>query len=85
MGKVELKIEIDAELVEQARRLDVDIDRATLEGLRRALSLRLGATLTDTERAEDARAWALENAEAIEAHRRRVERDGVFGEDFRTW
>lgn len=85
MGKVELKIELDAELVEQARRLDVDIDKASLEGVRRALAHRLGATLTDKELAADARAWAIENAEAIEAHRRRIERDGVFGEDFRTW
>ena len=75
MGKVDLNIEIDADLLDQARRLDIDIEEATADGLRRALIIRKNAALTD----------ATENADTLEAYRRRVERDGVFGEDFRTW
>lgn len=85
MGKVDLNIEIDADLLDQARRLDIDIEEATADGLRRALVARKSAGMTDAERAADARVWAAENADTLEGYRRRVERDGVFGEDFRTW
>lgn len=85
MGKIELKVEIDQALVDDARRLHIDIDEATVDGLRRALAHRLAAIRSDDERAADAMVWAAENTEALEAHRRRIERDGVFGEDFRTW
>ena len=85
MGKVDLNIEIDADLLDQARRLDIDIEEATADGLRRALVARKSAAMTDAERAADAGAWATENADTLEAYRRRIERDGVFGEDFRTW
>ena len=85
MGKVDLNIEIDADLLDQARRLDIDIEQATADGLRRAMLARKSATMSDAERAADAGTWATENADTLEAYRRRVERDGVFGEDFRTW
>jgi len=74
------KIEIEPELLEQAARLGIDVtcvDERTL---------RLYLQKVDPAGAEArAKRWAEENAEAIEAHRKRVERDGVFGEDFRTW
>ncbi len=85
MGKAELKIEIDPELIAEAERLGVDLSRAGLAGVEQALTLRRNATKSDTERAAEARAWAEENAEALKAYSRRIARDGVFGEDFRTW
>ncbi|MFN3668017.1 MAG: type II toxin-antitoxin system CcdA family antitoxin [Brevundimonas sp.] len=85
MGKVELTIEIDPELAAEAERLGVDLSVAGLAGVERALAIRRNALKSDAERANDARAWAAENAEALKAHRGRIERDGVFGEDLRTW
>ncbi|WP_396593165.1 type II toxin-antitoxin system CcdA family antitoxin [Brevundimonas sp. R86498] len=85
MGKAELKIEIDPALVAEAERLGVDLPSAGLAGVELAVARRRNALMTDAERARDARAWADENAEALKAYRLRIERDGVFGEDFRTW
>jgi len=85
MGKAELKIEIDPAMVAEAERLGVDLSRAGLAGVEQALARRRNALKSDVERAADARAWAEENAEALEAYNERIARDGVFGEDFRTW
>ena len=85
MGKAELKIEIDPEVVAEAERLGVDLSSAGLAGVERALARRRNSLKTDTERADDARAWAEENAEALKAYSKRIARDGIFGEDFRTW
>ena len=74
MGKAELKIEIDAELIDQARAAGVDLPAVTESALRAALA-----------EGAKARRWAEENAEAIKLHRERIERHGVFGEDLRTW
>lgn len=85
MGKAELKIEIDPAMVVEAERLGVDLPRAGLAGVEQALARRRNALKSDTERAADARAWAEENAEALKAYNERIARDGIFGEDFRTW
>ena len=85
MGKVELNIGIDPEMVAEAERLGVDLSRAGLAGIEQALARRRNALKTDVERAEEARDWADENAEALEAYNERIARDGIFGEDFRTW
>jgi len=85
MGKAELKIDIDPAMVAEAERLGVDLSKAGLAGVELALARRRNALKTDAERAGDARAWAEENAEALRAYEARIERDGVFGEDFRTW
>lgn len=85
MGKAELKIEIDPAMVAEAEKLGVDLSRAGLAGVELALARRRNALMTDADRARDARAWAEENAEALKAYSARIERDGVFGEDFRTW
>ena len=85
MGKVELNIEIDPELAAEAERLGVDLSVAGIAGVERALAIRRNARKSDAERAEEARAWAEENAEALKAYNERIARDGVFGEDFRTW
>lgn len=77
MGKAELKIEIDAVLLAQARDAGLDIEAVTVAAMRAAVA----------SRADDSKAlhWAQENAEAIKAHRERIEEYGVFGEDLRTW
>lgn len=76
MGKVDLKIEIDQSLLDEARSVDLDVD-----SIRRAVAIRQAAE-TD---AADAKAWAEENAAALELHRERIARFGVFGEDLRSW
>ena len=85
MGKAELKIEINAAMVAEAERLGVDLSTAGLAGVELALARKRNALKTEAERAQDARAWAEENAEALKAYNVRIARDGVFGEDFRTW
>ena len=85
MGKAELKIEIDPAMVAEAERLGVDLTTAGLAGVEQALARRRNALKSDAERAAEARAWAEENAEALKAYNERIARDGVFGEDFRTW
>ncbi|MFT4913195.1 MAG: antitoxin CcdA [Brevundimonas sp.] len=81
MAEPELKkIEIEPALLEQAARLGIDVTGVDER------SLRLYLQKVDPAGAEArARRWAEENAEALEAYRARIERDGVFGEDFRTW
>ena len=83
MGKTELKIEIDSELLAHAREVGLSVERLTEAGLRQALAgLERFRGLSD---AEKARKWGEENAEAIKAHREQIEKHGVFGEDLRTW
>lgn len=83
MGKTELKIEIDSDLLRQAREAGLEIGQLTERTLREALARSdRYAGLSDAEKACK---WAEENAEAIEAQRRRIEEFGVFGEDLRTW
>ena len=82
MGKVELHIEIDAALLEEAKRRGVKLDAATEQGIRAALERQQ----SDHE-VEEARTkrWASENAEAIRDHQVRIDQYGVFGEDLRRW
>lgn len=80
-----LTIEIDPKDAADADRIGVDLALASALGVQRELAIRRNALKTDAERALDAKAWAEENAVALEAHRKRIERDGIFGEDLRTW
>lgn len=74
------KIEIEAELLEQAARLGIDVTGVDER------SLRLYLQKVDPAGAEArSRRWAEENAEAIRLHNERVARYGVFGEDLRSW
>ena len=83
MGKVELKIEIDADLLAKARDAGLSVDRVTEQSLRRALAeTDLYRGLSD---ADKAKRWAETNTEAIKAHREQIKQYGVFGEDLRTW
>lgn len=85
MGRHELKIEIDPDLIAEADRLGVDLSAAGIAGVERALAIRRNRLKTDAERSAEAAEWAAENADAIKAYRERIETYGVFGEDFRTW
>jgi antitoxin CcdA len=77
MGKTELRLEIDATLVEQARAAEVQM--ALL--LERALKSALG----DEAAEERARRWAEENTRSIEAHNSFVDEHGAFGAEWRSW
>jgi antitoxin CcdA len=80
MGKVELDIGIDPELLAQAKRLGIAV------GGMSETQLRLHLQKVDPAGAEDrARRWAEENAEALKAYRERIEKRGAFGDDLRTW
>ncbi len=80
MGKVELNIGIDPELIEQAGRLGIStagMDERTL---------RLHLQKVDPAGAHArARRWAEENAEAIKEHNRFVEEYGLLSDHYRTW
>lgn len=80
MGKVEMNIGIEPELVEQAKRLGISTAGMS------EVQLRLHLQKVDPAGAEArARRWAEENGEAIKAYNERIKRDGVFGEEWRTW
>ncbi len=75
MGKVELNVGIDPELVEQARRLGISI--AGMD----ERSLRLHLQKIDPAGAEArAKRWASENAEAIKDHNRRIGERGLLSD-----
>ena len=80
MGKVELNIGIDPELLEQAARLKLDISGMDER------ALRLHLQKVDPAGAEArAKRWAEENADAIRLHNEFVEKYGCFGEEWRNW
>lgn len=77
MGKTELRIEIDADLLARARAAGVDIAGALESELRRAVP----------SEDDDAKAQrrAVANIEALKAQRERIDAQGMFGDDLRTW
>jgi len=80
MGKPELNMHVDDELLAQAQAAGVAIERVAESGIRLALSKADPA-------AADARAarWAEENAEAIKDYNRRIRERGTIGAEFRKW
>jgi post-segregation antitoxin (ccd killing protein) len=76
MGKAELKIDIDADLLAEAEASGRSIEELIAEGLRIAR-----AQVSD----ERASRWAEENAEAITDYNRRISERGLIGDKFRTW
>lgn len=83
MGKTELKIEIDSDLLAEAEAAGMSVAVAAERQLRRALAeIERFKGLSDEEKA---RKWAEENAEAITAQRERIADCGIFGEDLRSW
>jgi antitoxin CcdA len=80
MGKVELDIGIDPELLAQAKRLGISIAGMS------ETQLRLHLQKIDPAGAEDrAKRWAEENAEAIQDHNERIARRGLVSDHFRKW
>lgn len=80
MGKVELDIGIDPELLAQAKRLGISVAGMS------ETQLRLHLQKIDPAGAEDrARRWAEENAEAIKEHNERIARRGLVSDHFRKW
>ena len=78
MGKVELNIGIDPELVEQAQRLGI-----SMAGMDER-TLRLHLQKVDPAGAEArAKRWADENAEAITDHNRRIRERGLLSDYIR--
>jgi antitoxin CcdA len=90
MGKIELKLDIDADLLRQAREAGVDMAKAVENGVRQALEHKpdgfAESPAVPVHTGEDrARHWAEENAEALDDYRKRIERRGPFGEEWRRW
>lgn len=80
MGKVELNIGIDPELLEQAARLGV-----VVSGMDER-ALRLHLQKIDPAGAEArAKRWAQENAKAIHDHNTRIARRGLLSDHLRNW
>ena len=80
MGKVDLNIGIDPELLAQAERLGIDVDGMDER------TLRLHLQRVDPAGAEErARRWAEENAEAIRVHNEFVRKHGLLSDHFRPW
>jgi antitoxin CcdA len=80
MGKVELDIGIDPELLAQAKRLGISIVGMS------ETQLRLHLQKIDPAGAEErAKRWAEENAEAIKDHNDRIARRGLVSDHFRKW
>lgn len=77
MGKTELKIEIDADLLKLAKAAHLPLEKMVEEAIE--------ARLQPNGVEERARRWADENAEALKAYGERIEREGLFGEDWRRW
>jgi len=96
MGKTELRIEIDDDLLKRARAAGVEVAPLVEEALKAMLpeaadapagflASALRQKLDPTGAEERARLWTEENADAIRAYNARIERRGVFGEDLRRW
>lgn len=91
MGKIERTVELDERLVEQVEAAGLTLEQAISRGVE-AASRPIGIVANHERQKQDpagaeerARRWAEENAEAIRAHKERIERRGVFGEDLRRW
>lgn len=80
MGMVRKLIEVDAELIGAAEARGLDVTALFDRFLRASVE----AAPSD-DRAEQARRWREENAKALAFHAERIEREGVFGEEWRRW
>jgi len=72
-GKRAANLSIRADLLEKARRHEINLSRALEE--------RLEELIRQKERA----AWLDRNKAAIEAYNRTIERDGLFSDGLRTF
>lgn len=77
MGKIELKIEIEEDLLARAESAGVDAQAVAAAAVREAVE-----AASDLEKAQR---WAAENSEALKAQRERIDNVGIFGQDLRGW
>ena len=73
MDKIWTTVRISADLLQFAKFADINLS-TTLEGALSALQVE-----------EAKRRWLAENTKALEDYNDRIERDGVFGEEFRRF
>lgn len=66
-------ISVNSDLIEQARRLGINLSAA------------FESALAEKVRAEQREQWRRENTEAIEAYNRFVEQNGTFGDSDRQF
>lgn len=92
MGKIERTIELDERLLEQVEAAGLTLEQAIRRGVDATAERPIGIVAAHERQKQDpkgaeerARRWAEENAEAIRAHKERIERRGVFGDDLRRW
>jgi antitoxin CcdA len=71
--KTAANLSLDAGLVAEARKFGINLSRFTEEKLAEELKRRRWD------------AWRAQNRAAIEAYNRHVERDGIFGEEYRRF
>jgi antitoxin CcdA len=80
MGKPELNLGVDPELLEQAERPGLSVAGMS------ETALQLHLQKVDPKGAEErARRWAEENAEAIAEHNDFVDKYGLLSDHLRTW
>lgn len=90
MGKIDLHLSVDADLLKRAKAAGVDPSEALEEALASRLDQGVhdqGQAFRGNDGAAEARAarWAADNAEAIKDYNRRIADRGVFGEEWRRW
>ncbi|HEX4708848.1 type II toxin-antitoxin system CcdA family antitoxin [Phenylobacterium sp.] len=80
MGKPELNLHVDEELLARAQAAGVAIERVAERAIRLALAKADPA-------GPEARAakWAEDNAEAIKDYNRRIRERGLISDEFRKW
>lgn len=72
-GKHATNVTIAADLLTEARREGIDLSTTLEDRLREILAARRGDR------------WRRENREAVESFNAHLERDGTFGDDYRTF
>ncbi len=72
-NKKKMSLTISEQLAEAARQLDINLSRAAESGI-----------LQEIKRCRDA-AWLENNRDAIAAYNARVEKEGLFGDEYRSF
>ena len=68
-----MKIRIDKDLLDEAANLGIDVNTLADDVLRQAI------------KKEKDRRWQTEHADVIAWYNEHIERDGIFGEEWRTF
>ena len=73
MDKTRTTVRISADLLQFAKFADINLSKT------------LGGALSALQAEEAKRRWLAENTEALEDYNDRIDRDGVFGEEFQRF